>query len=96
MATRILIAVLILAYFNGVNKYFKGVATLWESKTLRYKTALIVATISTFAGTVCSFYFATALINSISGKGLMPDNTIQPPYFVLAITLATGAAVYTE
>lgn len=87
------IAVLFLTYSNGGNDNFKGVATLWGSGTLNYKAALTLATIATFAGSVCSWFFAETLIKNFSGKGLLPDGIIQSADFVLAVTLATGTTV---
>ena len=87
------IAVLLLTYSNGANDNFKGVATLWGSGTLNYKTALTLATIATFAGSVCSYFFAETLIKNFSGKGLVPDNIIQSADFVLAVALAAGTTV---
>ena len=40
----ILVSVLFLAYSNGANDNFKGVATLLGSRTCTYRTALIWAT----------------------------------------------------
>lgn len=57
------IAVLLLTYSNGANDNFKS-ATLWGSGTLNYKTALTLAAIATFAGSVCS-YFLQLMIKSI-------------------------------
>jgi len=87
------IAVLLLTYSNGANDNFKGVATLWGSGTLNYKTALALATIATFAGSVCSYFFAETLITNFSGKGLVPDHIIQSADFVLAVALAAGTTV---
>ncbi len=87
------IAVLLLTYSNGANDNFKGVATLWGSGTLSYKTALALATIATFAGSICSYFFAEALIKNFSGKGLVPDNIIHSTDFVLAVALAAGTTV---
>lgn len=87
------IAVLLLTYSNGANDNFKGVATLWGSGTLNYKTALILATVATFAGSVCSFFFAETLLKNFSGKGLVPDNIIQSADFALAVALAAGTTV---
>lgn len=86
-------AVLLLTYSNGANDNFKGVATLWGSGTLNYRTALILATIATFAGSICSYFFAETLIKNFSGKGLVPDNVIQSADFVLSVALAAGATV---
>ena len=49
MTTLILIAVILLAYSNGANDNFKGVATLFGSGTTNYRRALVWATITTFA-----------------------------------------------
>ena len=87
------IAVLLLTYSNGANDNFKGVATLWGSGTLPYKAALALATVATFAGSVCSFFFAEALIRNFSGKGLVPDQIIQTTEFALAVALGSGGTV---
>ena len=87
MTIAIFIAVLLLAYANGANDNFKGVATLWGSGTLHYKTALLLATVATFAGSICSYFFAQTLINNFSGKGLVPDAIIQSTGFVLSVAM---------
>ena len=87
------IAVLLLTYSNGANDNFKGVATLWGSGTLNYKSALILATVATFAGSLCSYFFAETLIKNFSGKGLVPDEIIHSVDFVLAVALASGITV---
>ena len=55
-------AILFLAYSNGANDNFKGVATLFGSGTARYRTALAWATATTLAGSL----FALALAYAIS------------------------------
>ncbi len=50
-------AALLLTYSNGANDNFKGTATLWGSGTLTYKEALLLATIFTFAGSFCLYFF---------------------------------------
>jgi inorganic phosphate transporter, PiT family len=45
-----------LAYSNGANDNFKGVATLFGSKTTSYGRAIWWATITTFAGSVGSLF----------------------------------------
>ncbi|MDB5234630.1 MAG: phosphate permease [Hymenobacter sp.] len=87
------LAVVLLTYSNGANDNFKGVATLWGSGTLAYKPALVLATVSTFAGSVCSYFFAEQLIKNFSGKGLVPDEIIGSAAFVLAVALAAGITV---
>lgn len=94
MVVFLFIAVLLLTYFNGANDNFKGVATLWGSETLNYKKALVLATITTFAGSVCSYFFAQTLIENFSGKGLIPDQVIQSVDFALAVALGGGTTVF--
>ncbi len=58
MTTVLLLAVCFLAYSNGANDNFKGVASLFGSKTTDYRTAIWWATISTFAGSVAAIFLA--------------------------------------
>ena len=83
-----------LAYANGANDNFKGVATLYGSRTLTYKTALSLATISTLAGSLCSVFLANGLIKSFSGKGLVPTEIIGNPSFLLAVGLGAALTVF--
>ena len=87
------LAILLLTYSNGANDNFKGVATVWGSNTLNYKQALTLATITTFAGSVCSYFFAAALVKNFSGKGLVPDEIISSTNFVLSVALAAALTV---
>lgn len=87
------LATLFLAYSNGANDNFKGVATLFGSQTTNYRTAIAWATITTFAGSICSIFLASALVKSFSGKGLVPDAIANGTDFHLAIALAAGITV---
>ena len=80
-----------LAYSNGANDNFKGVASLYGSKTASYRTALTWATIAQIAGSITSIFLAQALLKKFSGKGLVPDTLVASEYFLLAV--AIGAAV---
>jgi len=71
-------AVLLLTYSNGANDNFKGTATLWGSGTLNYRQALILATVFTFAGSLCSYFFAESLIRNFSVKGLFLKILFSP------------------
>src|SRR6188472_3350606 len=81
----ILLAVVVLAYSNGANDNFKGVATLFGSGTCGYRTALVWATITTLAGSLLALVLAAQLAKAFSGKGLVPDAVIQEPTFLLAV-----------
>ena len=85
------LAACFLAYSNGANDNFKGVATLFGSGTTNYKKAIRWATITTFAGSIAAIFLAETLVKNFSGKGLVPDDLIQNPIF--AISIALGAAI---
>lgn len=87
----IFIAATFLAYSNGSNDNFKGVATLFGSGTTDYKKAINWATITTALGSIVSIFFASALVKNFSGKGLVPDQLIATPEFAIAV--AMGAAL---
>jgi inorganic phosphate transporter, PiT family len=86
-------ATFFLAYSNGANDTFKGVATLFGSKVLSYKQALFWASITAFLGSLCSMYFAESLVETFSGKGIVPLAVASSPFFVLAISIGTGLSV---
>ncbi|MDZ8222460.1 inorganic phosphate transporter [Nostoc sp. ChiVER01] len=87
------IATLFLAYSNGANDNFKGVATLFGSRTCSYQTAILWATFTTFAGAVTATFVASTLIKNFSGKGLVPDAIANSPEFHLAVAIAAGLTV---
>jgi inorganic phosphate transporter, PiT family len=84
-------ATLFLAYANGANDNFKGVATLYGSGTTNYKKSLIYATLTTALGSLMALYLASELIIVFKGKGLVPDEVIQMQNFPLAV--GSGAAL---
>lgn len=87
----ILLATVFLAYTNGANDNFKGVATLFGSGTTNYKKAILWATITTFAGSIAAIFISQKLIVSFSGKGLVPDTIVNNPQFLIAVGF--GAAL---
>src|SRR6266446_3413268 len=82
-----------LAYSNGANDNFKGVASLFGSRTCSYKTALSWATITTGGGSIAAIFLAQSLLKKFSGKGLVPDALTTQPEFLLAVALGAGATV---
>ena len=80
-----------LAYSNGANDNFKGVATLFGSGTTNYKKAINWATITTLTGSIAAIFLANELVKNFSGKGLVSDDLISLPIF--AISIASGAAL---
>jgi PiT family inorganic phosphate transporter len=93
MSAFILLAVLLLAYSNGANDNFKGVATLFGSGTTTYRTALGLATVSTFAGSMLALLLAHGLVDTFKGKGLVPDAVTREPAFLVAVSLGAGLTV---
>jgi inorganic phosphate transporter, PiT family len=89
----ILGATLFVAYANGANDNFKGVATLFGSGTTDYRKALWWATVTTFAGSVTALFLATELIATFQGKNLIPGFLTQSPPFLAAVILGTAATV---
>ncbi|MCC5655447.1 inorganic phosphate transporter family protein [Nostoc sp. XA010] len=89
----VFIATLFLAYSNGANDNFKGVATLFGSRTSSYQTAILWATFTTLAGAVAATFLASTLIKNFSGKGLVPDAIANSPEFHLAVAIAAGLTV---
>ena len=84
---------LFVAYANGANDNFKGVATLYGSDTATYKSAIGLATVTTFAGSLCSVYFAAALVQAFSGNELVPAAIAASPDFLLAVAAGAGVTV---
>lgn len=88
------VAACFLAYSNGANDNFKGVATLFGSGTTNYKKAITWATVTTFAGSVTAIFLAKELVKNFSGKGLVPNELILSPNFAIAIALGAAITVY--
>lgn len=87
------IATCFLAYSNGANDNFKGVASLFGSRTCNYRTAISWATITTFAGSIMSIFVAQTLLQKFSGKGIVPDHFARSEYFLLAVAIGAGLTV---
>ena len=90
----IFLAGIFLAFSNGANDNFKGVATLLGSKTSNYKMALSWATITTLAGSCAAIFLAQKLMVSFSGKGLVPDDIVQMSSFSASVAMSAAATVF--
>ncbi|MEQ1878802.1 MAG: inorganic phosphate transporter, partial [Bdellovibrionia bacterium] len=84
---------LFLAYANGANDNFKGVATLYGSGTTSYKKALIWSTIATALGSIVAMLLAHGLLAKFSGRGLVPDEVVSMKAFALAVGLGAAGTV---
>jgi len=89
----ILAATLFVAYANGANDNFKGVATLFGAGAANYRLALWWASITTLGGSVCAYFLARGLIETFSGKGLVPETFLGDPAFLAAVILGAGVTV---
>jgi PiT family inorganic phosphate transporter len=89
----IFVATLFIAYANGANDNFKGVATLYGSGTTDYRKALGWATIATWGGSVAAFFLGTELISIFQGKGLVPSELTRSEPFVAAVVLSAALTV---
>lgn len=89
----LLLVVLALAYANGANGNFKGVATLLGSGTANYRGALLWATAATLLGSLTAVFFAGQLLKSFSGQGLGDSSLVGNPQYVGAVALGAGMAV---
>ncbi|MFQ5768767.1 MAG: anion permease [Acidobacteriota bacterium] len=93
MMSGLLMAVLVLAFSNGANDNFKGVATLFGSRTVGYRQAVWWAGATTFAGSLASVVLAEGLIHAFSGKGLVAASLTGRPSFLLAVGLGAALTV---
>ncbi len=87
------LATCFLAYSNGANDNFKGIASLFGSRTCNYRTAISWAMITTFAGSIMSIFLAQTLLKKFSGKGIVPDHFVGSEYFLLAVAICAGLTV---
>lgn len=92
--TLMFISVCYLAYANGANDNFKGVATLYGSAEAHYHSALIWATVTTFVGSLCALYLAQTLLVKFSGKGLASDSLIHSMPFMASVASDAGMTSY--
>lgn len=83
-----------LAYANGANDNFKGVATLFGSETANYRVALRWATAMTFAGSLVALVLASELLQTFSGKGLIPESVLHAGQFPTTVALASALTVW--
>jgi len=91
LTTILLLAVCCVAFTNGANANFKGVASLYGSGTTSLRGALYWGTAMTFAGSLAAVFLAEEMLKKFSGKGIVPDTLVQSPEFVCAV--AIGAAL---
>lgn len=91
MLALIVLAVGFVAFTNGANANFKGVASLYGSGTTTLRQAAYWGTATTFAGSLCALFVSDGILAAFSGRGLVPDALVASREFVFAVAL--GAAL---
>jgi PiT family inorganic phosphate transporter len=86
----LLVAIGFVAFTNGANANFKGVASLYGSGTTSLRTALYWGTATTFAGSLTAALLAQGLLKTFGGKGLVPDELAQATPFLTSVALAAA------
>ncbi len=86
----LLAAVFFLAFSNGANDNFKGVATLRKSRYYSFRRAVSWAAVWTALGSVAGIWFAVRLLPAFSGAGLIHPG-IDANAFLVAV--GGGAAL---
>lgn len=87
------VAAICLAFANGANDNFKGVATLYGSGTLSYRRALIWATVTTLLGSLTAVFLAESLLKSFTGKGLVDAELVTSFGYAGAVAMGAGVTV---
>ncbi|MEQ1824437.1 MAG: inorganic phosphate transporter [Pirellula sp.] len=90
----LVLAVCFVAFTNGANANFKGVASLYGSGTTSLRTALMWGTGMTFIGSLAAIYFASGLLKSFSGRGIVPDVLAQSHHFATAVAIGAALSSY--
>lgn len=90
----LIFSVLWLAYSNGANDNFKGVATLYGSRAATYKKALVWATFSTAAGSFAGLFISQQIVDTFSGKGLVPGALLGTPQLLIPVAAASAVTIF--
>lgn len=93
MLLLIAVSAIAVAFANGANDNFKGVATLYGSGTLSYSRALAWGTLTTLAGSLSAVALSGALVKRFSGRGLVADTVVADPAFLGAVAIGAALAV---
>ena len=89
----LIIAITLLAFANGANDNFKGVATLWGTGRYGYWKVLSWATICALAGSATGIYVSAALVKVFKGGQFLANGAPIDPSFPAAVALGTAATV---
>lgn len=87
----LLVSIGFVAFTNGANANFKGVASLYGTGTTTRRTALYWGTATTFAGSITALFFTDGLLKKFSGRGIVSEQLVESQSFVSSV--AIGAAL---
>ena len=87
-------AAVALAYANGANDNFKGVATVYGAGVLSFQSARIVATVATLCGAIIAIVLAESLARAFSGRGLVSAALVSSPLFACAVAVGAATTVF--
>jgi len=93
MAILLALSGLFVAYANGANDNFKGVATLYGASIVSYRAALTWGVFTTAAGCLASIFLGARLLKLFSGKGLVLESTLSNPTFLICVALGAAFTV---
>lgn len=85
--------IVLLAFANGANDNFKGVATLWGTGRYGYWKLLSFATVCGLAGSAFAIYVSSGLVKVFSGGEFVSRAASLNPTFPAAVALGTAATV---
>lgn len=83
-----------LAYSNGANDNFKGVATIYGSGTASYQQALLWASFATVAGSLTSVFLAEQLIKVFSGAWILPAEILGSSTMLISVGLSAAMTIF--
>lgn len=83
-----------LAFANGANDNFKGVATLWGGGDLSYRQAWFVANAATLAGALVAVYLGSEVAKTFSGKGVISSDILASCTFAMAFAAGAAGTVF--
>ncbi len=89
----LVLGVLAVAAANGANDNFKGVATLFGSRTTSYRSTLVWATLTTLAGSLAATFLGARLAAAFTGGGLLPTGVVPTPALLTAVAIGAALAV---
>ena len=93
MSLLLFLAVGALAFANGANDNFKGVATLWGAGRTTYAKALAWATAFTLSGALVAIWAAQGLVAKFNGSKFLASEIYTQAPFLIAVAAGAGATV---